>query len=70
MNAILQFNTMINADGLQYVLFEQKVNDKRVIEQHAVIKDNGTERRLKINTNTIGKFVRVQNKTKYLSDLI
>lgn len=70
MNAILQFRTMVNADGLQYVLFEQKVNDKRVIEQHAVIKDNGTERRLKVNTNTIGKFVRVQNKTKYLSDLI
>lgn len=30
---------------------------------------DGVERKLKVNTNTRGKFVRINNKTNYLTDL-
>lgn len=31
--------------------------------------DDGINRKLKVNTNTRGKFVRINNKTNYLTDL-
>lgn len=68
MNAIITFkNKAVN--GITYKSFVQSLSN-REIEQKAVIDDNGTERQLKINENTIGKFVRINNKTTYLNDLL
>lgn len=61
------------------ILFNNKQSNKAIkmigfvkeeLYSYAIINDNGNERRLKVNENTKGKYVRVQNITHYLGDLI
>lgn len=61
------------------ILFNNKHNNKAIkmigfvkeeLNDYAIIIDNETERRLKVNENNKGKYVRVKNITQYLGDLI
>lgn len=65
MNMKILFNNKQSNKAIKMVGFvKEELND------YAIIMDNGTERKLKVNENTKGKFVRVQNITQYLGDLI
>ena len=61
------------------ILFNNKHNNKAIkmigfvkeeLNDYAIIIDNETERKLKVNENNKGKYVRVKNITQYLGDLI
>ena len=65
MNMKILFNNKHNNKAIKMIGFvREEIND------YAIIIDNGTERTLKVNENTKGRFVRVKNITQYLGDLI